>query len=164
MLPRLRRLCGLALMGFACSAAAAAAAVAQPGGAQIVVEQIDVEAGTVMRAINLRCTPRIPCVADGTLHLGGVEAPILVRAEILPGYLVLRILAPGTEQGTVRHLSPIGAPEGVRLPLGPDGVASRLVRLHEHTEPPSPSALQDLVVRRQEVPVAVVGVRAMPSP
>jgi hypothetical protein len=160
MLPRLRGLCGLALMGFACSAAA----VAQPGGAQLVVEQIDVEAGTVMRAINLHCTPRIPCVADGTLHLGGVETPVLVRAEIVPGYLVLHILAPGTEQGTVRQLAPIGAPEGLRLPFGPDGVASRLFRLHEHNEPPSPSALQDLVVRRQEVPVAVVGVSITPRP
>lgn len=160
MLPRLAGLWGLALMGLACSAAA----VAQPAGAQLVLEQIDVQAGTVMRRINLHCTPRIPCIADGTMHLGGVETPVLVRAEIVPGYLVLRILAPGTEQGTVRHLAPIGAAEGLRLPFGPDGVASRLFRLHEHSEPPSPSALRDLVVRRQEVPVAVVGVSITPRP
>lgn len=160
MRSRREGLCSLALMGLACSAAA----VAQPVGAQLVVEQFDAEAGTVMRAINLHCTPRVACVADGTMNLGGVETPVLVRAEIVPGYLVMRIVVPGTEQGTVRHLSPIGASEGVRLPLGPDGVASRLVHLHEHSEPLSPSAVRDLVVRRQESPIAVVVVRVMPRP
>lgn len=160
MRPRREGVCGLALMGLACSAAA----VAQPVGAQVVAEQIDAEAGTVMRAINLHCTPHVACVADGAMTLGGMETPVLVRAELVPGYLVMRILAPGTERGTVRHLSPTGAPEGVRLPVGPDGVASRLVRLHEHSEPPSPSAVRELVVRRQEAPVAVVGVRVMPRP